>query len=198
MYPAMQRGLAWLLTDMDGNGNMFPGGYGIMEVYGLNAEADRCRGVHPAGARRHGARRRSAWGGRRGGPLPAAGVGAGVAHRRAILDRGGRLLRRLLRDPGSGGERRGGSAEAAGVEGRGQADPERSGTDGPLHAAGADIRQDAGHHERLAHEQELGHRDAAGDGHRPAGRGPYDCWTGSAARTSAPTDRTCRPWNDWP
>ena len=38
MYPAMQRGLAWLLTDMDRDGNMFPGGYGIMEVYGLNAE----------------------------------------------------------------------------------------------------------------------------------------------------------------
>jgi glycogen debranching enzyme len=38
MYPAMQRGLGWLLTDMDRDGNTFPGGYGIMEVYGLNAE----------------------------------------------------------------------------------------------------------------------------------------------------------------
>lgn len=38
MYPAMKMGLHWLLTDMDRNRNLFPEGYGIMEVYGLNAE----------------------------------------------------------------------------------------------------------------------------------------------------------------
>jgi glycogen debranching enzyme len=38
MYPAMKLGLNWLLTDMDQNRNLFPEGYGIMEVYGLNAE----------------------------------------------------------------------------------------------------------------------------------------------------------------
>jgi hypothetical protein len=38
MYPAMKLGLHWLLTTMDRNGNLFPEGYGIMEVYGLNAE----------------------------------------------------------------------------------------------------------------------------------------------------------------
>jgi glycogen debranching enzyme len=38
MYPAMTRGLHWLLTDMDKNRNRFPEGYGIMEVLGLNAE----------------------------------------------------------------------------------------------------------------------------------------------------------------
>jgi len=38
MYPAMTRGLHWLLTDMDQNRNRFPEGYGIMEVLGLNAE----------------------------------------------------------------------------------------------------------------------------------------------------------------
>src|SRR5918996_680638 len=38
MYPAMTKGLEWLLTDMDQDGDLFPGGYGIMEVYGLNAE----------------------------------------------------------------------------------------------------------------------------------------------------------------
>jgi glycogen debranching enzyme len=38
MYPAMRRGLRWLLTDMDENRNLFPGGYGITEIYGLNAE----------------------------------------------------------------------------------------------------------------------------------------------------------------
>src|SRR5437588_6614224 len=38
MYPAMKMGISWLLTDMDRNKNLFPEGYGIMEVYGLNAE----------------------------------------------------------------------------------------------------------------------------------------------------------------
>jgi glycogen debranching enzyme len=38
MYPAMKAGIRWLLTDMDQNRNLFPEGYGIMEVYGLNAE----------------------------------------------------------------------------------------------------------------------------------------------------------------
>ena len=38
MYPAMKLGLHWLLTDMDQNRDLFPEGYGIMEVYGLNAE----------------------------------------------------------------------------------------------------------------------------------------------------------------
>ena len=38
MYPAMKQGLHWLLTDMDPDHNLFPGGYGVMEVSGLNAE----------------------------------------------------------------------------------------------------------------------------------------------------------------
>ena len=38
MYPAMEQGLHWLLTDDDRNGDLFPEGYGIMEVLGLNAE----------------------------------------------------------------------------------------------------------------------------------------------------------------
>jgi hypothetical protein len=38
MYPTMQQGLHWLLNDMDQNRNLFPEGYGIMEVTGLNAE----------------------------------------------------------------------------------------------------------------------------------------------------------------
>jgi glycogen debranching enzyme len=38
MYPDMKQGLRWLLTDMDQNHNLFPEGYGIMEVSGLNAE----------------------------------------------------------------------------------------------------------------------------------------------------------------
>jgi Bacterial alpha-L-rhamnosidase 6 hairpin glycosidase domain len=38
MYPAMKMGINWLLTDMDQNKNLFPEGYGIMEVYGLSAE----------------------------------------------------------------------------------------------------------------------------------------------------------------
>ena len=38
MYPAMKMGITWLLTDMDRNRNLFPEGYGIMEVSGLDAE----------------------------------------------------------------------------------------------------------------------------------------------------------------
>ncbi|MGH7581047.1 MAG: trehalase family glycosidase [Gemmatimonadales bacterium] len=38
MYPAMRRGLEWLLGTMDRDRNLFPEGYGIMEVSGLNAE----------------------------------------------------------------------------------------------------------------------------------------------------------------
>jgi glycogen debranching enzyme len=38
MYPAMKMGVNWLLGDMDQNKDLFPEGYGIMEVYGLNAE----------------------------------------------------------------------------------------------------------------------------------------------------------------
>ena len=54
MYPAMKQGLRWLLGDMDQNRNLFPEGYGITEILGLNAGGDRCRGLHPTGAAGHG------------------------------------------------------------------------------------------------------------------------------------------------
>lgn len=38
LYPYIKKGIHWLTTDMDMNGNLFPEGYGIMEVQGLNAE----------------------------------------------------------------------------------------------------------------------------------------------------------------
>lgn len=38
MYPYMQKGIDYLFKEMDQNGNLFPEGYGIMEVRGLNAE----------------------------------------------------------------------------------------------------------------------------------------------------------------
>lgn len=38
MYPVMKMGIQWLLNEMDQNKNLFPEGYGIMEVFGLNAE----------------------------------------------------------------------------------------------------------------------------------------------------------------
>lgn len=38
MYPYVKKGIDWLLGDQDKNQNMFPEGYGIMEVKGLNAE----------------------------------------------------------------------------------------------------------------------------------------------------------------
>jgi Bacterial alpha-L-rhamnosidase 6 hairpin glycosidase domain len=38
MYPAMKQGLRWLLTEKDRDQDLFPEGYGIMEVLGLNTE----------------------------------------------------------------------------------------------------------------------------------------------------------------
>jgi glycogen debranching enzyme len=38
MYPAMTQGLHWLLNNRDENHNLFPEGYGITEILGLNAE----------------------------------------------------------------------------------------------------------------------------------------------------------------
>ena len=38
MYPALKKSIDWLLGEMDHDRNLFPEGYGIMEVYGLNAE----------------------------------------------------------------------------------------------------------------------------------------------------------------
>ena len=38
MYPAMKRGIDWLLGEMDKDHDLFPEGYGIMEVSGRNAE----------------------------------------------------------------------------------------------------------------------------------------------------------------
>src|SRR4051812_28967414 len=38
MYPAMKQWLHWLMADRDQNHNLFPEGYGITEILGLNAE----------------------------------------------------------------------------------------------------------------------------------------------------------------
>jgi glycogen debranching enzyme len=38
MYPTIKKGLHWLLTDQDKNRDLFPEGYGIIEISGLNAE----------------------------------------------------------------------------------------------------------------------------------------------------------------
>ncbi|MBO7748696.1 glycogen debranching protein [Paenibacillus sp. MWE-103] len=38
MYPGVKRGLAWLLEEMDPDGDLLPEGYGIIEIEGLNVE----------------------------------------------------------------------------------------------------------------------------------------------------------------
>jgi glycogen debranching enzyme len=38
LYPYIKKGIQWLTVDMDTNNNLFPEGYGIMEVRDLNAE----------------------------------------------------------------------------------------------------------------------------------------------------------------
>lgn len=37
-YPTVKKGLAWLLTEMDPDGDLLPEGYGIIEIEGLNVE----------------------------------------------------------------------------------------------------------------------------------------------------------------
>jgi glycogen debranching enzyme len=38
MYPTVKKGLAWLLEEMDPDGDLLPEGYGIIEIEGLNVE----------------------------------------------------------------------------------------------------------------------------------------------------------------
>ncbi len=171
MYPAMQRGLAWLLTDMDRDGNMFPGGYGIMEVYGLNAElidvAVYTQQALAATARVAGLLK---------------DADAANRYRQLASELESRINGRFwIEEEGSYADFFGTRAQAVsaaegarkqlGLKGEDKLTPRDRELMEPLHPAGASLRQDAGHHERLAHEQELGHRDAAGDGHRPAGQG---------------------------
>ncbi len=37
-FPTVQKGLNWLLAENDGNQNLFPDGFGMMEIHGLNSE----------------------------------------------------------------------------------------------------------------------------------------------------------------
>uniref|UniRef100_UPI0025B9CA85 alpha-L-rhamnosidase-related protein n=2 Tax=Cecembia sp. TaxID=1898110 RepID=UPI0025B9CA85 len=37
-YPTVKRGLQWLMEENDGDGNLFPDGYGMMEIHGLESE----------------------------------------------------------------------------------------------------------------------------------------------------------------
>ncbi|WP_373522100.1 glycogen debranching protein [Aquiflexum sp.] len=37
-YPTIQKGLTWLMEENDGDGNLFPDGYGMMEIHGLESE----------------------------------------------------------------------------------------------------------------------------------------------------------------
>ncbi|MEO1805603.1 MAG: glycogen debranching protein [Bacteroidota bacterium] len=37
-YPTVQKGLNWLMTEKDKDGNLLPDGFGMMEIHGLNSE----------------------------------------------------------------------------------------------------------------------------------------------------------------
>ena len=37
-FPTVQKGLVWLMEENDSNGNLFPDGFGMMEIHGLNSE----------------------------------------------------------------------------------------------------------------------------------------------------------------
>ena len=129
MYPAMKLGLHWLLTDMDQNQESFPEGYGIMEVLRPQCGADRRRGVHPAGAGGH----RAASPAFSASRTPRSATGGwrqqlADENQRALLGRGGRLVRRLLRHQGPGDQRGGGADQADRAQGDRQADPAETGS----------------------------------------------------------------------
>lgn len=37
-FPTIRKGLSWLLSENDSNGNLFPDGFGMMEIHGLDSE----------------------------------------------------------------------------------------------------------------------------------------------------------------
>ncbi|MET3128009.1 glycogen debranching enzyme [Arcicella rosea] len=37
-FPTIKKGLNWLMTQNDANGNLFPDGFGMMEIHGMNSE----------------------------------------------------------------------------------------------------------------------------------------------------------------
>lgn len=37
-YPTIKKGLAWLMTEKDKDGNLFPDGFGMMEIHGMDSE----------------------------------------------------------------------------------------------------------------------------------------------------------------
>lgn len=37
-FPTIKKGLLWLMQEKDANGNLFPDGFGMMEIHGLNSE----------------------------------------------------------------------------------------------------------------------------------------------------------------
>ena len=169
MYPAMKLGIHWLLTDMDQNHDLFPEGYGIMEVYGLNAELVDVA-VYTQQALKATAHIADILGETAAArAIRPAGVTAGNENQRQFLGRRGRLLRRLLWHQGPGDHRGTGCRDTDRTKGERQTDPKRPGTDRPLRAARAQICRHAREHQRMDHEQELGHHDADGNRHRPAG-----------------------------
>ena len=165
----MKRGIEWLLGAMDQDQNLFPEGYGIMEVSGLNAELIDVA-VYTQQA------------------LEAA---AGIAevmddtdakdrYRKLASDLKARINQRfwIERDGtyadfygsrAAGGQRGRRGDQANRAQGRGPADAKRQGADRTLRTAEGGVLRDAGSGQGLDHQQELGHRNADGDRHRSHG-----------------------------
>ncbi len=103
MYPAMKLGIHWLTTDMDQNHDLFPEGYGIMEVSGLNAELIDVA-VYTEEALKATARVARILGRARfGGPVRRSASQL-AARINDVLGRGGELLRGHLRYQRTGDE----------------------------------------------------------------------------------------------
>ena len=127
MYPAMKLGINWLLGDMDQNKDLFPEGYGIMEVYGLNAElidvAVYTQQALDATARIAGVLNDADTADR----YRQLASDAENKNQRTLLDRRRRLVRRFLRNKAAGGQCRRGSDQTNRPQGSEQADRTRAG-----------------------------------------------------------------------
>ena len=183
MYPSMRLGLRWLLGDMDRNRNLFPEGYGIMEVSGLNAELIDVA-VYTEQALEATARVARVL----GKPAAAAGYERQAAALKARIND-----RFWAEDEASYADFYGTRAQAmSAADGairqiRLKGDSALTARDheliGHYEAAQAAVRRAAGREPRVAHQQELGDRDADGDRHRAARAGR------PAARQDPPRER---------
>ena len=168
----MKMGIDWLLGEMDQNKDLFPEGYGIMEVYGLNAELIDVA-VYTQQALEAAARVAEA----------LNDADAKDRYRRLASELKERINQRfwIERDDTYGDFYGSRSQAISAAEGAIKQiglkstapDAEGQGLDRALRSAEDAVLEHAGGKQGLDHQQELGDRHADGNRHRSAGTGDF-------------------------